>query len=357
VGKTTCAASLALVAADLGLRVVVVTVDPSLRLAQALGIDLQEHETGKLVRVGAAEGSLDALVLDGAKVFDTIVHSCASSPEGEQRILESRMYKVLAERLSGATEYAAMAQVQMLHDAGEHDLIVLDTPPTANAIDFLRAPARVQELIDNPAARVLRGTGALGARILGLGAGVFRRALETLGGSDFLEELGEFLREFTEVLREFHRRGADFEGLLSSNRTAAMVVTTSSGFSVREAETFLDDLRKQDISVAAVVLNRFDPLLDARASSARVRESLVEQIGEGAAEDAWVAFAEVWEAARIRGEQGQRVIDELRSDDPSMPILTARRRSDPPQTLEDLEDLGRELIAGFSMGVDDSPRH
>lgn len=354
VGKTTCAAALALVAADRGLSVVVVTVDPSRRLAQALGIDLDTHESGKLVRVRSGAGKLDALVLDGARVFDTIVESCATSREGAARIMGSRLYRTLAQRLSGATEYAAMAQVQMLHDAGGHQLIVLDTPPTANAIDFLRAPARVQELVDNPVARALRGTGAIGVRIVGLGAGVLRSVLATMGGGAFVDELGEFLVEFTEVLREFHRRGADFEGLLASSKTAAMLVTTTSGFSVREAETFLEELRRQKIAVAGVVLNRHDPLVRASPSRAAVREELAAQLGAAEVDAALDEFMRSLAAARERGRRDQEVIERLQGSEPDLRIVTAARRRDPPQSLEDLEDLGAELFAGLRWTATDS---
>ena len=214
VGKTTTAASIALHAAREGRKVVVVTIDPSRRLGQALGIDTGSGTGGEVVPVltPARHGAhLDALLLDSASVFDAIVHACAKTPDAARRITSSRMYGAMAQSLGGALEYAAMARVQMLHAAGEHDLIVLDTPPTANALDFLDAPKRIHEVVDNPAAKLVVGTGKVGGKILGLGGAVLMRTLTAIGGGDFLRDLGEFLRDFADVIAEFNRRGGDFD--------------------------------------------------------------------------------------------------------------------------------------------------
>ncbi len=353
VGKTTCAAAFGLRGARSGLRVAVVTVDPSMRLAQALGIGHGEGIAGQRVRVEGAgsgpdgRGSLEALVLDGSRVFETIVRSCASSPAGAEKILKNRMYQALAQRLSGATEYAAMAQVQMLNDAGAHDLIILDTPPTANAIDFLRAPARLRELVESPAVGILRGSSSLGARAFGLGAGVVVKTLALMGGRHFMGEFGEFLGEFTEVLREFHRRGADFEAQLISPTTAAVVVTTCSPFSVREATGFMADLRVHGIRVSAIVLNRTDaPMMapEGEPSSPMIRSFLRRQLGEAQLDRHGQAFAEVLRGERKQRRSSARVLERLHAEEPELRIFTAARRSEPPQSLADLDALADELL-------------
>lgn len=339
VGKTTCAAALGLHAASQGRKVVVVTIDPARRLAQALGFEAQTP--GEIVPV-LREGDilLDALVLDGAKVFDSIVRANASRPETAQKILDSRMYQATARRLSGALEFAAMARVQMLVDAGEHDLIVLDTPPTANAIDFLEAPSRVRELIDNPGARLLAGTGRIGAKILGLGSSVLSKTFERIAGRQFLGDMGAFLREFADVLGEFHRRGGDFEQLLRSRATGVLLVTTASAFSVREAEDFLRQLADYGLRIDAVVLNRTDPEVPEPPPRERFMAALDDRVREHA-DRIWTAHA----GARELGERTRRSIEALASSRAGLSVWTAPRLADPPDTLPELRRFGSEIFA------------
>lgn len=335
VGKTTCSAALGLYAAAEGRKVVVVTIDPSRRLAQALGFEASA--AGEIVPVVRERGvHLDALVLDGSKVFDSIVRQNSSKPATAEAILSSRIYQATARRLSGALEFAAMARVQMLVDAGEHDLIVLDTPPTANAIDFLDAPKRVRELIDNPGARLLAGTGRLGAKILGLGTSVLSRTFERIAGAELIGDMGSFLREFAGVLEEFHRRGGNFEQLLRSRATGVLLVTTASPFSVREAEAFLSQLADYGLRVDAVVLNRIDP----EVPEPPPREALAGlELGDQA-ERLWTAYA----GARALGERTRRSVEALAGRE-GLRVWTAPRFSDPPDTIPELQTLGGEIFS------------
>ena len=337
VGKTTCAAALGLHAAASGRRVAVVTIDPSRRLAQALGLD--REQSGELVSVVDEPGmQLDALILDGAEVFDTIVRDCASDAASAARILDSRIYQATAAHLSGALEFAAMARVQMLADAGAHDLIVLDTPPTANALDFLEAPSRVRELIDNPGARLLASGGRLGAKILGLGSAVLSKTLEAMGGGSFLGDLGAFLREFAEVLAEFQRRGGDFERLLRSRETGVLLVTSAAPFSVREAEAFLAELADYGLRIDAVVLNRIDPELPEPPP----RSELEAELGLGAVE--LDQLLRSYDGARAAGERTRRSIAELTGARAGLRVWTAPRLADPPDSTPELRKLGAVIF-------------
>lgn len=339
VGKTTCAAALGLYAANHGRKVVVVTIDPSRRLAQALG--LEHSPTGEVVPVRHGPGQhLDALILDGAKVFDSIVRQNASDPAVAERILSSRMYQATAQRLSGALEFAAMARVQMLFDADEHDLIVLDTPPTANAIDFLDAPKRVRELIDNPGARLLAGSGRIGAKILGLGSSVLSKTLEAVGGGQFIGDLGAFLREFADVLGEFQRRGGDFEKRLRSSDAGVLLVTTASPFSVREAEGFLAQLSDYGLRIDAVVLNRIDPELPEPTSRERFDAALASSALADQRDRIWTTYA----GGRALGERTRRSIDAITHARAGLRVWTAPRFGDPPDTIPELERLGAEIF-------------
>jgi len=344
VGKTTCSAALGLYAANHGRKVVVVTIDPSRRLAQALG--LENAPTGEVVPVRRKSGQyLDALILDGAKVFDGIVREHASDPQTAQRVLSSRIYQATAARLSGALEFAAMARVQMLFDADEHDLIVLDTPPTANAMDFLDAPKRVRELIDNPGARLLAGTGRISAKILGLGGAVLSKTLEAVGGGQFIGDLGSFLREFADVLGEFQRRGGDFERRLRSDEAGVLLVTSASPFSVREAEGFLGQLSEYGLRIDAVVLNRIDPELPEPATREQLADALAQrglaepELGQQA-KRIWTAY----EGAQALGERTRRSIEAINGSRAGLRVWTAPRFADPPDTIPELERLGGEIF-------------
>lgn len=340
VGKTTCAAALGLHAASHGRKVVVVTIDPSRRLAQALG--LENSPSGEVVPVRREPGrSLDALILDGAKVFDAIVRENSRDREAAERVLASRMYQATAARLSGALEFAAMARVQMLIDADEHDLIVLDTPPTANAMDFLDAPKRVRELIDNPGARLLAGTGRIGAKILGLGGAALSKTLETIGGGQFIGDLGAFLREFADVLGEFQRRGGDFEKRLRSPDAGVLLVTSASPFSVREAEGFLAQLSHYGLRIDAVVLNRIDPELPEPPTPEQLADALAGHAPASEVKRIWTAYA----GARALGERTWRSIEAISRSRPQLRVWTAPRLSDPPDSVPELERLGATIFA------------
>jgi anion-transporting ArsA/GET3 family ATPase len=233
-----------------------------------------------------------------------------------------------------------MARVQQLVDAGVHDLVILDTPPTANAMDFLEAPTRVRELIDNPGARLLAGTGRIGAKILGLGSSVLSKTLETLGGGQFIGDLGAFLREFAGVLEEFHRRGGDFEKLLRSPATGVLLVTTASPFSVREAGDFLDQLADYGLRIDAVVLNRTDPLVPEPPSRARFDEALGDLLDDATRERVWTTYA----GARALGERTRKSIEAVRGHKSELRVWTAPRHADPPDTLPELRVLGHEVF-------------
>jgi anion-transporting ArsA/GET3 family ATPase len=350
VGKTTCAAALALATARLGRKVCVVTVDPSMRLAQALGMAPQDPKRGeaRLVWEGSSEqgtsGRLEAVILDRQQVFDSIVTRCAGHASTAQKILENRIYRATSQRLGGALEYAAMARVQMLHAEGRYDLIIVDTPPTANAIDFLEAPQRVRELVDNPASRVLAGTGKLGLRLLDLGGAALLRQLESIAGTTFLSELSAFLREFSAVIAEFQRRGGDFEAILRSRQTGVVLVTTTSGFSIREAVSFLTELSQKGLNVAGVVLNRLDPVVGAMPARSKLELAVTHQLGEALAEPAIELICQAYAGAYAQGQRTLRAQREIRRVAKHAKILAAHRYLEPPQTLDELLVLGNELM-------------
>lgn len=348
VGKTTCAAAIALAAAKAGRRVIVLTIDPSRRLAQALGLELTatgDAATGKVVPVeGLTGGSLDALILHTRSVFDDIVRAYAKSPEAAANIVDNPLYQATVQRLGGALEYAAMARLQMLHAEAQYDLIVLDTPPTANAIDFLEAPQRVKEVVSNPVARVLAGTGRVGMKILGLGASVIMNALHAIGGGEFITDFGRFLRDFSDVLAEFHRRGGDFDTMLRSPDTGVVLATAASEFTVREADGFLGVLQERGLHIDGVVLNRVEPEIPPWPVHEDAAEALLGRRFGDRAQTVLGQARRVSEGLRTAAKRAASARASLERSNANTPIVVIPREDPPPTTLDELGAVGRRLL-------------
>lgn len=350
VGKTTVAAALGLAAARQGRRVIVLTIDPSRRLAQALGLDpAQGAAPGSIVPVRAPGGiELDCLMLDTQRVFDEIVRVYSKDDAAAQRMFDNPIYRATAQHLGGALEYAATARVHMLHAERRYDLIVLDTPPTANALDFIDAPQHIQELVSNPAARFLAGTGRIGMKLMGLGGGMLLKTFEAMGGGSFIAELGGFLKDFGTVLGEFRRRAGDVAELLRSSETGAVFATAATDFSAREAEAFIDVIVERGMRVDGIVLNRVMPTLPALPSLAELRAAVVAQVGETAADATVQALSGGYQGARRQADRARRILSHLRQRYPSVSVAVLARRDPPPASLEELIEMGDHLLASRS---------
>ena len=356
VGKTTCAAALALASARRGRKVLVVTIDPSRRLAQALGFPSEAAAiagTGTVAAGlpqpvalpgGAGEGSLDALWLATEQVFAELVRTYADTPAAAEAILRNPIYTAMARNLGGALEYAAMAKLQMLHAARSYDLIVLDTPPTANAIEFLSAPERVHELATNPAARLLTGGTRLGARLLGIGNSLVLRTLSTIAGSNFLTELGAFLRDFSTVLAAFQDRAGDFQSLLTSPDTGVVLATSASPFSVREALDFLAVLQTRGLRVDSVVLNRVLPPFPPPPPTDALRAAIAAAVPEAVLEDSLARIAAAYAGLGAQGQQAVQARAALAQRHPNLPLWLLPQREPPPTSLTDLQELVAQFV-------------
>ena len=348
VGKTTCAAALALASAQRGRRVLVVTIDPSRRLAQALGftsaVDGGKPQVVPLPGGDAGGGSLHALWLSSEHVFAELVRAYAATPQAAADILRNPIYKAMAENLGGALEYAAMAKLQLLHAAREYDLIVLDTPPTANAIDFLSAPERIHELAQNPAARLLTGGGRLGARLLGIGNNLVLRTLSSLAGSNFITELGAFLRDFSGVLATFQARAGDFQSLLRSPDTGVVLATSASPFSVREALDFLAVLHQRGLRVDSVVLNRVLPPFSPAPPRDAILAALAAQLPAPVLADSLQRISAAYAGLVAQGQQSLEARTILARAYPQLPLWLLPQREPPPTSLADLHELVSQFV-------------
>ena len=297
VGKTTTAAVLALAAARNGRDAVVVTIDPAKRLADTLGLEHLGNVTHEIPRTvwdphaTAAEGGrLSALMLDTRSTFDALVVRYASSPEQAERILENRFYRNIAGALSGTQEYMAMEKLYELHDEGGHDVIVVDTPPTRHALDFLDAPARLTRLLDNRIFRFLMVPARAGLRVAGVAVQAFFRAVGKVVGAEVIEDVVAFFRAFEGMEQGFRERAVSMTELLADPGTAFVLVTSPRRDAVQEAEFFADRLRSSDLAVAGLVVNRVHPrfatdttVAALRARAAELAERAREPSPEGAA--------------------------------------------------------------------------
>ena len=286
---------------------------------------------------------LDCLLLDTKRVFDQIVRGYSKSAESAKRMLENPIYQATVQHLGGALEYAAIARVHMLVSEGNYDLIVLDTPPTANALEFLEAPARIDEILNNPAAKFLAASGRMSVRFLGLASNMMLKAFETMGGGPFMGQLGRFLADFGIVLAEFQRRAGDVAALLTSKDTGVVIATAATEFSLREAKGLVDVLRSRRMRVDGMVLNRVDPPVPPLPNEALIRTAVAAQVNPGQVDAAVAAAVATYTSARTQSDHARRVQLDLERSYPEMDVCPIERLHPPPTTLDDLLHMGMGL--------------
>jgi anion-transporting ArsA/GET3 family ATPase len=275
VGKTSVAAAAALGASvRLGGKVLVLTIDPARRLATALGLEgignMARRVPPEALKAAGIEprGELWAAMLDTKQSWDDLVLRHAPDEETAYRILENRLYHNLTARFVQSHDYIAMERLFELHASGEYDLIVVDTPPTRNAIDFLEAPARMAEFFGGRLLRWLtlpyRVGGKRGSRVLNVASRPFYQVADRILGSKFLEDIAEFFLLFQSMYDGFVERARSVERLLHDKRTTFAVVTTLEAAPLHEAERFCDALLSRDFHLGALLLNKTLPayLLD-----------------------------------------------------------------------------------------------
>jgi anion-transporting ArsA/GET3 family ATPase len=280
VGKTTTSAALALRAAERGRKVVVLTIDPARRLAQSMGI-AELDNTPRPVSGVRGDGGLDAMMLDMKRTFDEVVESQAT-PEKAQQILENPFYIALSSSFAGTQEYMAMEKLgQLRRDAqaaGTYDLIVVDTPPSRSALDFLDAPERLSSFLDGRFVRMLLAPARGPARIMTAGLGLVTGALSKILGGQFLVDLQMFVSALDTVFGGFRARAQQTYALLQAPGTAFLVIAAPETDALREAAYFVERLSEDRMPLAGLVVNRASPAAlgalsadEAMAASARLR--------------------------------------------------------------------------------------
>ncbi|MCU1452245.1 MAG: putative anion transporting ATPase [Acidimicrobiales bacterium] len=259
VGKTTTAAVLALEAARQGRRAVVVTIDPARRLADALGLGLEGIGNSPRRIEGTWPGELWAVMLDSKTTFDDLVSRYSSDAEQAGRILANRFYKNISGALSGTQEYMAMEKLYELHADPAFDIVVVDTPPTRHALDFLDAPRRLTQFLDHRLYRVLMAPTRGMMRAVNVAAQAFMRTVSKVVGADVFDDAIAFFSAFEGMEAGFKERAEKVLRLMDDPLTAFVLVAAPNRDTVAEAHFFAEKLGEAGIPVRALIVNRMHP--------------------------------------------------------------------------------------------------
>jgi anion-transporting ArsA/GET3 family ATPase len=264
VGKTTTSAALALRAAEQGRNAVVLTIDPARRLAQSMGIEKLDNVPRPVPGLSQSSttrgtGSLDAMMLDMKRTFDEVVESQAN-PEKAAQILANPFYMALSSSFAGTQEYMAMEKLGQLHaesqKTGRYDLIVVDTPPSRSALDFLDSPERLSSFLDGRFIRLLLAPAKGPARLMTAGFGMMTGALGKVLGTQMLSDVQTFVAAFDTLFGGFRQRAQRTYRLLQDEGTAFLVVAAPEPDALREAAYFVERLHEERMPLAGLVLNR-----------------------------------------------------------------------------------------------------
>ncbi len=345
VGKTSVSAAIGMAAAASGRRTLVVTIDPARRLANALGLPdfgNVEHEVDPraLAKAGVVlRAPLWAMMPDVKRTFDELVTRSTLNDEQRRRILENPVYEQFARTLAGSHEYAAVEKLNELYRSGRYDLIVLDTPPAQNALDFLAAPGRVVSFFDQNTVQLLLKPYALAGkasmRLFSLGSSLVYRTLGRLAGGETLHAIIEFALGFQGMYEGFRERSRQVQELLRSPELAFVLVGATRAPAMEAMLGFRDALAGAGMPTRAIVLNRVRPLPYAPEVEERLQVELAYRIPDAAELAATrAAVAEELELAR----QDQQAREALASDLPDMPIIALPEQ---PLDVHDLRSLAQ----------------
>jgi anion-transporting ArsA/GET3 family ATPase len=322
VGKTTTAAAVALGLAERGLKVAVVTIDPARRLANALGLHELDNEPRR-VDV-EAPGELWAMMLDAKRTFDQLIEHLAPDEKTRDEVFANRIYQQLSSAVAGSQEFTAIAKLYELDRDGDYDVLVLDTPPSRNALDFLDAPGRLTGFFQGRAIRVFMRPAGLSGRILGRGTGVVFGILQRVTGVDLLRDLSVFFRSLGGMIDGFTERAKRVGALLEDPATTFLIVTAPRHDPVEEAIFFHRKLREAGMPFGGLVVNRVHQPPDDVLG-----ESVATELGPALAERVTVATQELAALAARDAANVQRLRDAL-GDPPTVLV---------PELEDDVHDL------------------
>jgi len=348
VGKTTAAAAIALGMAARGGRVAVVTIDPARRLADALGLEQLDNEPSRVdpSRVAGFEvaGELWAMMLDPKRTFDELIDRIAPSPARAAEIKANRVYRELSTAVSGSQEFTAVSKLYELSTEGDFDLLVLDTPPSRNALDFLEAPGRLTSFLEGRALKTfIRPTG-LGMRFLGGGARPLLGGLRRLTGLDLVTDLTTFFGLLGDMTANFGERARQVERLLRSDETAFLLITSAQSEPVDEALWFGRTLHEGGLPFGGIVVNRFHHDLDRDALEPEPSQALGGVLGDDLAARVAATLADY----HVLAERDAANVARLTRSLPDVPLLLVPHLDGEVHDVEGLLRICRYLFASDS---------
>lgn len=325
VGKTTLSAALAITLAERGYSTIVLTVDPAKRLAQALGLT---HLGNTVQRVPLQDPShkLWASQLSTDRFLDELIHRIAKSPLQETRILANPIYQTLSKQLGGSEEYAAMERILEFAEAS-YDKIIVDTPPTQNAVDLLTAPQRMFDFMDTSVLKWFSGKTTFFSGIFGRSTHLALKALQRLFGNHFFDALEGFLRDIDGLQAGFQSRNFELARRLKANDCAFLLATTATQDRVTECSDVRRVLEQEGIALRLLLINQFEP----------------EPPTFNDAERAAYPNLAIWRAflSQLNADQ-QQAKESLKAL--SVATVTLNRLDQPPTTISELSTLGNRLV-------------
>ena len=324
VGKTTTAAAIAMGMAERGLKVAVVTIDPARRLADSLGLEQLGNEPRLVDPERFSDhgveirGELWALMLDAKRTFDALIERLAPDAATRDEVLANRIYQQLSSAVAGSQEFTAIAKLYELDQEGDYDLLVLDTPPSRNALDFLDAPSRLTAFFQGRAIKMFIRPAGIGGRLLGRGTGVVFGLLERLTGIDLLHDLSVFFRALGGMIDGFTERARRVGALLEDPGTTFVIVTAPRHDPVEEAIFFHRKLADASMPFGGLVVNRMHVAQEADGPLPdELGEDLAGRVATAAHELAALAEREAASVERLRAALGDPptiVVPELDGD-------------------------------------------
>jgi anion-transporting ArsA/GET3 family ATPase len=318
VGKTTTSAALAMGLAAGGLKVAVVTIDPAKRLADSLGLEDLDNEPRQVDASRFAghgiemQGELWAMMLDAKRTFDELIDRLAPDAKSRDEVLANRIYQELSGAVAGSQEFTAIAKLYDLDRSGDFDVLVLDTPPSRNALDFLDAPDRLTGFFEGRALKVFLAPTGIAAKVMGRGTSVVFGVLRKVTGVDLLQDLSVFFRALGGLVDGFRERASGVKKLLADPATTFLIITSPERDPVEEAIFFRGKLQDAGMPFGGLIVNRVQ--LDA-----------VDEQPEAA-------------AAELRGVLGDELADKVAETLAELRVLAARDRASLTRLMEELDE-------------------
>jgi anion-transporting ArsA/GET3 family ATPase len=354
VGKTTTAAALALRAAERGRRTVVLTIDPARRLAQSMGLSELDNVPRRVVGVDESKGgSLDAMMLDMKRTFDEIVLTHAE-PAKAEAILANPFYQALSSSFAGTQEYMAMEKLGQLQGTGDYDLVVVDTPPTRSALDFLDAPQRLTTFLDGRMIKILMAPAKAGGKaylkVVSAGFNVFTGILTKIIGASVLQDVSQFVAALETMFGGFRERAQATYDLLKAPGTSFVVVAAPERDALREAAYFVERLAEERMPLAGLVVNRVHR--SAVTSLTAERSVAAAQVLEASAGSPLAAAVLRLHADRVLlAGREQRLEERFSSAHPSVPVVEVAAQPGDVHDLAGLRAVGADLATGAAAAV------